>query len=426
MGKKAGLIAAVGLWTGVAVFALDVDTQGYGDLTDYLNAIYGIDKNAGLSAFPVLNVPMGGRSAAMAGAFSAVADDVSFIEWNPAGSATINETELAFFHNNWIADTNVEGAAFTMRFGNLGVGAAGKWLWTPFTEYGDFGERLSKGYYSEAVFTLNAAYNFFRAYYFEGISFGVNLKAALRTVPDYAGEAESVVSGSGYSQSAFSLMGDIGFLTRVNLFKRYIANEKNTSFALVLRNYGSDVQGDPLPTAVVAAVSYKPIRPLTISFDFALPLHITEFVNADISLSEKPYFSLGVSGRITNFLAAHCGFMIRSGNIRATAGSEFSMNTMTFSLNYMLDLLTQLQPANRITVGLRFSLGDNGRKAKREELEKLYLEGVQAYNEGRDDDARQAWEDVLAIDKKFEPAKEAISVLENFEAIEKRINSMNN
>jgi hypothetical protein len=426
MVKKAGLIAVMGLWAGVVAFALDVDSQGYGNLTDYLNAIYGIDKNAGLSAFPVLNVPMGGRSAAMAGAFSAVANDVSFIEWNPAGSATITETELAFFHNNWIADTNVEGAAYTMRFGDLGLGAAGKWLWTPFTEYGDFGERLSKGYYSEAVFTLNVSYNFFRAYYFEGVSFGINLKAAVRTVPDYAGEAESVVSGSGYAQSAFSLMGDIGFLTRINILKTYVANEKNTSFALVLRNYGCDVQGDPLPTAVVAAVSYKPIHPLTISFDAALPLHITNFADTDMQLSEKPYFSLGVSGRITKFLAAHCGFMIKSGSIRAAAGSEFSMNTMTFSLNYMLDLLTQLQPANRITAGVRFCLGDSGRKEKRAELEKLYLEGIQAYNEGRDDDARKAWEDVLAIDKKFDPAKEAISVLENFEAIEKRINNMNN
>ncbi|MDR0538946.1 MAG: UPF0164 family protein [Spirochaetaceae bacterium] len=404
--------------------AADWDASGYGNLSDFLQDIYGIDNNAGLTAFPVLNVPMGGRSAALSGAFSAVANDISYIEWNPAGSATLEQTGLAFFHNNWIADTKIEAAAFATRFGNLGLGLAGKWLWTPFTEYGDFGEHLSKGYYSEAVASVNISYNLFRRYYFEGISLGMNLKAALRSVPDFAGEAESVVSGSGKGQSAVAFMGDVGFLTRINLFKPYVGNDKNTAFALVFRNYGSDVSGDPLPTALVAAVSYKPLRPVTLSFDAAFPLHITDFYNVDFRLSEKPSFSFGVSGIITQFLQAHFGFTLKSGGIRIAAGTEININSMNFYLNYTLDLLTQLQPLNRVTIGVRFDMGDRGRSEKRDKAEQFYLEGLQAYNEGRDDDARAAWEDALSIDKYFQPASEALIVLDNFEALEKRINDM--
>ncbi|MCL2130679.1 MAG: UPF0164 family protein, partial [Treponema sp.] len=90
--------------------AKDSDPDKYGDISDYLDSIYGPDSNAGLTAFPVLNVPMGGRSEGMAGAFSAVSDDISFIEYNPAGSSMLSRSEVALFHNNWIADTKVEGA----------------------------------------------------------------------------------------------------------------------------------------------------------------------------------------------------------------------------------------------------------------------------------------------------------------------------
>ena len=46
------------------------------------------DPNTGLTAFPTLLIPMGGRFEAMGTAFTAVADDAGYIESNPAGSAT--------------------------------------------------------------------------------------------------------------------------------------------------------------------------------------------------------------------------------------------------------------------------------------------------------------------------------------------------
>jgi hypothetical protein len=125
--------------------AIDFDADDYGSATDYLKGIYGVDDNAGLTAFPVLNIPLGGRAEGMAGSFSAVADDISFLEWNPAGSSMLRKAELAFFHNNWIADTKIEGAAFASRFKDFGFAAGGKWLYTPFTEYNIYGERASKG-----------------------------------------------------------------------------------------------------------------------------------------------------------------------------------------------------------------------------------------------------------------------------------------
>jgi hypothetical protein len=149
--------------------ALDFDPDSYGSISDYLNSIYGPDPNTGLTAFPVLNVPMGGRSEGMAGAFCAVSDDISFIEFNPAGSSVLSRSELAVFHNNWIADTKIEGIAWASCYKDLGFAASGKWLYTPFIEYNIYGERVSKGYYSEGTAALNVSYNFLQGYYFSGL-----------------------------------------------------------------------------------------------------------------------------------------------------------------------------------------------------------------------------------------------------------------
>lgn len=57
---------------------------------------------------------VGAKSAAMGGAYTALADDVTSIYWNPAGLAQINQPEFNFMHNEWLSGINYEflGAAF--------------------------------------------------------------------------------------------------------------------------------------------------------------------------------------------------------------------------------------------------------------------------------------------------------------------------
>ncbi|WP_010262749.1 UPF0164 family protein [Treponema primitia] len=405
--------------------AIDFSEDSYGSITDYLKDIYGIDDNAGLTAFPVLNVPLGGRAEGMAGSFSAVSDDISFLEWNPAGSSMLAKTELALFHNNWIADTKIEGAAFASRLKDFGFAAGGKWLYTPFTEYNIYGERASKGYYSEAVGVLNGSYNFLSGYYFTGISLGINLKGAFRFVPDYSDADDqenhtgSLISGSGASQSAAMAMADIGVLTRINFLKFYNSRERNLSFALTARNLGPPALDDPLPTVAVAGLSWKPLRPILLSFDYSIPMNL---VNPD--LSEKPYWAVGLSAQVTEFLSMRAGLLTKSGSVRVTVGSAVELKKFSIDLNYTLDLLTQFTPMNRISLGVRFNLGDQGRKAREEEAEALYIRGLSAYSRGETVEARYYWEETLKVDPRFEPASEGISLIIHSKDLMDRIDEM--
>lgn len=407
------------------VIALDFNPNGYGSISDYLNSIYGPDPNAGLTAFPVLNVPMGGRSQGMAGAFAAVADDISFIEYNPAGSSMLSKTELAFFHNNWVADTKVEGAAWASRLEDFGFAAAGKWLYTPFTEYNIFGERVSKGYYSEGVAILNISYNFFRGYYFSGLSVGASLKGAFRLMPDFSDADDTsnnkgtIISRSGFDQSAFMVMADFGALTRFNFLKPYLSREKNTSAAIVLRNIGPPSMGEALPSIMTAALAYKPLKPLLFSFDFSLPVNFM-----DIKLSEKPFWSLGIAGDITSFLSMRMGLMGKAGGVRVAVGSAVNLKNISLDINYSLDLLTQIQPLNRVSMGVRLNLGDQGRMDSSLRIDKLYLEGLDAYSRSDYSTARECWEEALRLDPRYDPAKEALSVINKTLGVEERIREM--
>ena len=84
------------------------------------------DDNTGLTSFPILQIPMGVRYEAMGTAFTALADDFSYLDANPAASVLLDRTQIALAHNAWIADTSIDSAVYTFRNEQMGFGFASK------------------------------------------------------------------------------------------------------------------------------------------------------------------------------------------------------------------------------------------------------------------------------------------------------------
>lgn len=72
-----------------------------------------------------LKIGVGARPLAMGSAFSAQADDVSAIGWNPAGLGRLKQAELSATHTEWLSDLRYDflGAALPTRFGTMAVSA---------------------------------------------------------------------------------------------------------------------------------------------------------------------------------------------------------------------------------------------------------------------------------------------------------------
>ena len=355
------------------------------------------DPNTGLTIFPTLLIPLGGNREGMGTAYTAVASDSGYIEANPAGSSVLDISELSFLHHNWIADSQMESVIYTIRFGDLGLGAAAKFLYVPFTEYDVWGQRNSKGLISETIGTLNISYNFFPNYYFYGVAVGANVKIAYRHVP------EAIYAG----QSALTGMIDLGALTRFNLFKFYTSRSRNFSVGAAIKNLGFNALDEPLPLVASAGIAYSPVRPLLIAVDINIPMTL----NPETQPAERVNFAAGVDVTITNFLSIQGGFRLME-NPHISLGGSLDLDPVAFVVNYNVDLSGGLNPLDKFSVEAKLKLGDGGRAALRRQVDELYADGLGAYASGKYEQAIAAWEKALKLDPKFLPARQNLELLE--------------
>jgi len=405
MKRSAGLVLYLALIMGApagAQSSLQSQLQViYPTAYELVYSLFALDPNEGLTTFLSTLVPVGGSAESMGMAFTAVADDASFLELNPAASALQKQTQFAFYHNNWIADTRIEAVVYTMRLNTLGISLGGKWLYLPFSEYDDFAGRKATGYYSEAIGVANAALHLFPGYYFYGLAVGASAKVAFRSMPDYSDDTDSSILLSGGDQSALAIMADFGLMTKFNLLKLYSSREKNFSVGLALKNFGPTVMEEALPTVATAGVAYNFLKPILVSADISFPLNL-----ADLSFNEVPYWGVGYRMTITDFWKLQAGLLVKGGNPRISVGAAIDFSPLTLEVNYTLDLTTQFSPLNRMSIEARFDMGDMGRSAKAARAEDLYLQGLDAYAAGDLELAITYWNESLKLNPFFDPARE--------------------
>ncbi len=370
-----------------------------------------ISSNEGSTSFRSLLIPSGGRAESLGTACTALWDDVLFFDYNPAVSSVLEETQVAIWHNAWIADSALETLAASARSGNLGYGAQVKCFYVPFSEYDLYGERVNGSYYSETSLALNLSYNFFAGYYFKGLAVGANARAAWRNFPDYAdNKTGEIISGSGLSQSALALMGDFGALLRFNVLKKFQDRNPNLSVGLSVNSLGAALTGfskkieldDALPTRVSFGVSWRFLPPILFCAEFRKELNI-------LSFSESGGWSVGAGLEIsaTKFFCVDTGFLIQGASPRVSLGGSVELARAKICACYTFDLTSSANPVNHMSLSARLRLGDRGRAKIRELVDMYYVSGLKLYAKGNLEEAVHQWDLALALDRHFDPALEA-------------------
>jgi hypothetical protein len=394
-GMKAPEFAAIMLLTLNCITA----EAAPGDLYAWWSSVWGPpDTSAGTTIFPSLEVPLGGRVEGMGTAATAVARDAGFLEANPAATALLKNTELAFSHHGWIADTSLEGVVYTVRFDDLGFGFGGRFLYVPFTSYDEWGERMSRGTIFETVATANVAYNFLHSYAFPGLAVGASIKAAYRYVPG------DIASG----QSILGVMADVGMQTSFTLAKLQHWTLPNVSVGVVLKNLGiSTMLDESLPLTASAGLAYAPLRAWLLAADFNLPLSL------DADPAREWDLAFGTNVAVAEFLSLQAGMHLKPGNPRMSIGADIDLGTVSVTANYNLDMSALARnPVDKFSVQARLDLGDRGRTDLRRQADDLYMEGLREFSIGNLQNAIELWTRVLAIDDAYTPARQYLAIAE--------------
>ena len=392
--------------------AFSISDAGYamGDLFSSMT-----DSNEGTTSFRSLLIPFGGRTESLGNAYTGLCDDISFLCFNPAAGAIQKETQVALFHNAWIADSKLETLAFTTRFKKLPHLSTGGYIscfYLPFTEYNLFGDRMQGSYYTESIAALNASYNFLAGYDFKGLATGITVKAGWRGMPDYTdNNTGAIIAGSGLAQSAFAIMADAGIMLQFNFLKFYSSRDPNVRIGVSAQNLGVSFTGfgneikrdDPLPTTLAAGISVKLIKPITVSADFVQPVNLLSPESYLI-----PYFNTGVSIQFASFVSLLAGFSLKGANPRISTGLEFEVAKIRLNMNYSLDLTTSVAPLNRISLSAKILLGDKGRSITDAQVDEYYQLGLKYYADAKWEDAILVWEEALKLNKRFDPAIQGI------------------
>ncbi len=106
--------------TSIACFLISLAISANANAQSGVQDVNSVDR-VGTTAAQFLKIGAGARAIGMAGAYTAVANDILSIYWNPAGLARIaGGGEASFSHAQWLVDTDFDFAAFSVNAGNFG------------------------------------------------------------------------------------------------------------------------------------------------------------------------------------------------------------------------------------------------------------------------------------------------------------------
>ncbi len=328
----------------------------------------------GTSGGQILEIPVGARAIAMGEAYTAMADDVSSLYWNPAGIALLNQSQASFMYDQSFMDMNYSYGAVATPLENGGLGASLSYLgFGPINGYDTTGAPTGNVKAYSDVATIGGAWlgDFWSA--------GFNAKGVQGTLAD--------VNATGFAS-------DVG----VNLIYPREVMTGTLRLGATIRNLGTGMKylqyNDPFPTEYrvgLAAVQMMD-KKLNLSMDYGKvnDANGAVYAGAEYWLGSHIALRTGYAGTSAEGSGLRAGIGLRVGDL---------------SFDYAYSQNGDLGMTNRYEMTYRFGAI---RPLLSPEERAILRRGKQAMAEGRYGEAVMLFNSLIDLEPTYKPVRRLI------------------
>jgi long-subunit fatty acid transport protein len=252
-----------------------------------------------------LKLGVGARAVGMAGAYTAIADDVNALAWNPAGLSALEKRELGAMHAEMTEQTRYGFAGYAQpsKYGTFAVGGV-------YLDHGNIDGRDANGrptgYYSASDQAVS-------------LGFGSRLETGLRL-----GANVKYIRGSIAGTSAQSCAFDFG--------GQYALAELGPGvplLGLAVQNLGPGLKfqdrTSQLPLTVAVGVGYRMPKGLTMAMDFKQRPH-----------AKQSEFSAGAEYALLTHFALRAGYTTTQAESGSSMGDFSALNGFATGLGFKM------------------------------------------------------------------------------------------
>lgn len=342
--KTAGMFILAGLCANSSVFA-----QGQTDRTTAEDF-----KNEGSTGGTFQKIWVGARSAGMGGAYSALANDITSLYWNPAGIAQLQGTNVGASYTRWFADVthNFIGAVMPISE-KYRVGVS-----LTVVDYGSMERATLQKDYNAGTFNANdlALGVSLAGALSERFSFGATVKYVRNAILDLSADGLAFDAGSLYQTDFYNM--------KISMALSNLGGERafqGNSLSLLATNDDFNSVQRPLDTRL--ATNPFPI-PLTFRIGAATDIFQgtveDQIMNVALDFaahSDGPEtFNLGAEYLWNNLLALRAGYAFNQDQLGLGAGIGLRYKSEDFNGNvdYAINPTSSLGLIHRISIAAMF------------------------------------------------------------------------